>query len=509
MTGVNPGGRVSKVVILGGGTAGWMTAAALSKILGGGGVAIELVESDEIGIVGVGEATIPQLLHFNALLEIDEDAFVRATEATYKLGIEFVDWMAVGERYFHPFGSYGLPMLGVDFQHFWLKGRLLGDAMPLDAYSLAAVAAREGRFVRPIPAQTRSPLSRLSYAFQFDASLYARFLRSIAEPQGVLRTEGMVVDVVRDGESGLVQALRLADGSLVEGDLFIDCSGFRGRLIEQEMASGYEDWSDWLPCDRAVAVPSARIEEPIPYTRATARAAGWQWRIPLQHRTGNGYVYSSCFLSDDEAIATLLGNLDSEPLADPRPLRFVSGYRRRPWIGNVVSIGLASGFLEPLESTSIHLVQSAIARLMALFPTRAFDAAEIEAYNRQTIQDYETIRDFLVLHYKATRRDDTPFWRHCQNLPVPEGLRRKLDLFGANGRIVRENDELFTETSWFAVLAGQGVQPRGYHPVLDLLSREATLDRLSDVREVNRRVASIMPRHADFLAGHRELLTPP
>ncbi|MET0309111.1 MAG: tryptophan halogenase family protein [Sphingomonas sp.] len=509
MSSVNPGGRVSKVVILGGGTAGWMTAAALSKILGASGVAIELVESDEIGTVGVGEATIPQLLHFNALLELDEDAFVRATEATYKLGIEFVDWTAPGERYFHPFGSYGLPMLGVDFQHFWLKGRLLGEQTPLDAYSLAAVAARAGRFTWPVPDQTRSPLSRLSYAFQFDASLYAKFLRGVAEPRGVVRTEGKVVDVVRDGEFGLVRTLVLADGREVQGDLFIDCSGFRGRLIEQVMGSGYEDWSEWLPCDRAVAVPCARIEDPVPFTRATARPAGWQWRIPLQHRTGNGYVYSSRFLSDDEAIATLLANLDGEALAEPRRLGFTSGYRRRPWIGNVVAIGLAGGFLEPLESTSIHLVQSAIARLMTLFPTGAFEAAEADAFNRQTIQEYETIRDFLVLHYRATRRDDTAFWRHCRNLPVPEGLQRKLDLFGANGRIVRENDELFTETSWLAVMAGQGVEPRGYHPVLDLLSREETLARLSNVREVNRRATSIMPSHADFLAGHRQFLEQP
>jgi len=508
MTHVNPGGRVLKLVILGGGTAGWMTAAALSKILGAGGVAIELVESDQIGTVGVGEATIPQLLHFNALLELDEEAFVRATEATYKLGIEFVDWTAPGERYFHPFGSYGLPMLGVDFQHFWLKGRLLGEPTPLDAYSLAAVAARSGRFARPAPDQIRSPLSRISYAFQFDANLYARFLRSIAEPRGVTRTEGKVVEVIRDGESGLVRTLMLEDGRAVSGDLFIDCSGFRGRLIEEALGSGYEDWSDWLPCDRAVAVPCARVEAPVPFTRATARPAGWQWRIPLQHRTGNGYVYSSRFLSDDEAIATLLANLDGEPLAEPRMLRFTSGYRRRPWIGNVVAIGLAGGFLEPLESTSIHLVQSAIARLMTLFPSGAFDAAEAEVFNRQSIQEYETIRDFLVLHYRATRRDDTAFWRHCRNLPVPEGLRHKLDLFAANGRIVRENDELFTETSWLAVMAGQGIEPRGYHPVLDLLSREETLARLADVREVNRRAASIMPAHADFLAGRRQFLEP-
>ncbi|WP_445193935.1 tryptophan halogenase family protein [Sphingomonas sp. Tas61C01] len=500
---------MSKVVILGGGTAGWMTAAALSKIMGPGAVAVELVESDEIGTIGVGEATIPQLLHFNALLEIDEDEFVRATSATYKLGIEFVGWKSPSDRYFHPFGSYGLPMLGVDFQHFWLKGRQHGERSPLDSYSLAAAAARAGRFARPVADQPRSPLSRTSYAFQFDAGLYAGFLRRFSQARGVSRTEGKVVDVVCDPETGLIRSLVLADGRAVSGDLFVDCSGFRGRLIEQVMRSGYVDWTPWLPCDRAVAVPCARVEDPAPFTRATARAAGWQWRIPLQHRTGNGYVYSSRFVSDDEAVATLLDGIDGEALDEPRRVPFASGHRSRPWIGNVVAIGLAAGFLEPLESTGIHLVQSAIARLMTLFPTSAFDCAESEAFNRQTVQEYECIRDFLVLHYRLNGRQGEAFWRHCSELPVPEGLRRKLELFGANGRILRESDELFTETSWLAVMAGQGVEPRGYHPVLDVLSPRQTLARLADVREVNRRAVSIMPTHADFLAGRRHFGDPP
>ena len=500
---VNPNGTLRKIVIVGGGTAGWMAAAAFSKVLGPSGVRIELVESEEIGTVGVGEATIPQLLHFNALLELDENELVRATQGTYKLGIEFVDWRRLGHRYIHPFGSYGIAMLGVDFQHFWLKGRLLGETTSLDEYSIAAVAARQSRFLRPQPEQTRSPLSKISYAFQFDASLYARYLRQWAEARGVIRTEGLIATVHMHPQRQLVESVELSDGRTVQADLFIDCSGFRGLLIEQTLHSGYEDWTRWLPCDRAVAVPSARIEDPTPYTRSTARTAGWQWRIPLQHRTGNGYVYSSRHISDDEAADTLLRSLDAEALAEPRLLRFTGGHRRRPWIGNVVSMGLASGFLEPLESTSIYMVQSAIARLMTLFPSARFEEAEIDEYNRQTIQEYIHVRDFLVLHYKATERTDSVFWNECRRLPPPPGLARKLDLFRTNGRIVRDKDELFTETSWLAVMLGQGVEPAGYHPVVDLLDNEQTLRRLADIRAVNQRAVTLMPRHVDFLAGRQ------
>ena len=503
----NPNGRIEKVLIDGGGTAGWMAAAAFSKVLRSAGLRIELVESEEIGTVGVGEATIPQLLHFNTLLELDENEFVRATQGTYKLGIEFVDWLRPGHRYIHPFGSYGIPMLGVDFQHFWLKGRHLGETASLDEYSIAAVAARQSRFLRPLPDQTRSPLSKISYAFQFDASLYAKYLRRWAETRGVIRTEGRIATVEQHPESGHVRAVQLSDGRRLEADLFIDCSGFRGLLIEQTLKSGYEDWTPWLPCDRAVAVPCTRVEDPVPFTRSTARPAGWQWRIPLQHRTGNGYVYSSRHVSDDEAAATLLRNLDGEPLAEPRLLRFTGGHRRRPWIGNVVSMGLASGFLEPLESTSIHMVQSAIARLMTLFPSARFEQAEIDEYNRQTVQEYMHIRDFLVLHYKATERTDSPFWNECRNLAPPPGLDRKLALYRTNGRIVRDQDELFTETSWLAVMVGQGIEAAGYHPVVDLIDGDETRHRLADVRAVNQRAIRLMPRHVDFLAGKQSPLT--
>jgi len=494
---------IRNVVIVGGGTAGWMAAAAISKILGPlPDFRVTLVESEEIGTVGVGEATIPQINLFNKLLEINEHDFVRATNATYKLGIEFRDWTRLGHRYVHPFGFYGLDMLGIEFHHHWLKGKALGDLTELDDYSLGVVAALRSRFTHPRPDQPNSPLSRISYAFQFDASLYARYLRAQSEERGVVRTEGRIVEVVQNAESGFVEAVVLQSGVRVEGDFFIDCSGFRGLLIEQTFKAGFEDWSKWLPCDRALAVPCESSGDQQPLTRSTARPAGWQWRIPLQHRTGNGYVYSSAHVSDDEAAATLLANLDGEPLADPRPLRFLAGHRKKAWVKNVVALGLAGGFLEPLESTSIHLVQSGIARLMTLFPSRGFDPLEIERFNAQNAQDYIEIRDFLVLHYKATERNDTPFWDYCRTLEPPAGLAYKLDMFARTGRIFRENNELFTETSWLAVMVGQGIEAHGYHPAADILPDAETLKRLAHIREVVANTADLMPTQLEFLQGH-------
>ncbi|MBB5716677.1 tryptophan halogenase family protein [Sphingomonas aerophila] len=491
---------IRRVVIVGGGTAGWMVAAAITRIMGEmPGLRVELVESEEIGTVGVGEATIPQIVLFNQMLGIDEPEFVRATNATYKLGIEFVDWTRLGHRYVHPFGFYGLDMKGIEFHHFWLKGRQLGDQTSLDAYSLAIVGGQQGRFAHPRPDQPKSPLSKLGYAFQFDAGLYARFLRRLAEGNGAVRTEGRIVDVERDGESGHVAALSLQSGARVEGDLFIDCSGFRGLLIEGAMEAGFEDWTRWLPCNRAVAVPCENGGDRQPLTRSTARGAGWQWRIPLQHRIGNGYVYSSEHISDDEATHTLLANLDGAPLAEPRPLRFTGGHRKRAWVGNVVAMGLAGGFLEPLESTSIHLVQSAIARLLTYWPTRNFDEREVARFNAAHLQEYLDIRDFLVLHYKATERTDTPFWDYCRTLEPPPGLAEKLAIFAANGRIFREHNELFTETSWLSVMAGQGIEASGYHPAADLLSDAETLSRLQHIRDVVSQAASTMPRQDDYL----------
>jgi tryptophan halogenase len=487
-------------VIVGGGTAGWMTAAALAKIMGPmADFTVELVESDEIGTVGVGEATIPQILLFNAMLGLDENDFVRATNATYKLGIEFVDWTRIGHRYVHPFGSYGIDMKGIEFHHHWLKARQLGLRHELGDYSLSVVAALQGKFERPRHDQPNSPLAKTSYAFQFDASLYARYLRNFSEQLGAVRTEGRIVDVVQNGESGFVEAVVLQNGTRIEGDLFIDCSGFRGLLIEQTMKAGYEDWTRWLPCNRALAVPCEKAGDDRPLTRSTARAAGWQWRIPLQHRVGNGYVYSSEHISDDEAAATLLANLDGAPLADPRPLRFTAGHRKKVWVKNVIALGLASGFLEPLESTSIHLVQSGIAHLMSLFPTRGFEQAEIDRFNAMTEREYLDIRDFLVLHYKATERDDTPFWNYCRTLEPPPGLRDKLDMFRLNGRIYREHEELFTESSWLAVMEGQGIEAGGYHPAADLLPDDETLRRLDHIREVIASTAAMLPTQTEFL----------
>jgi tryptophan halogenase len=492
-------GKLTRIVIAGGGSAGWMTAAALSNHLQG--CHITLIESEEIGIVGVGEATIPQIRLFNTMLGLDEDEFVRETKGVFKLGIEFVDWGAIGETYFHPFGPFGLDMEGVSFHAFWQKLHHAGDPHRLEDYSLQATAAARRKFMRPIDAGN-SPLSSIAYAFHFDASLYARFLRQHAEGRGVVRKEGKIVEVKQRGDDGFIEAVVTEKGERIEADLFIDCSGFRGLLIEQTLKTGYQDWSRYLPCDRALAVPCEGVKEPDPFTRCTARPGGWQWRIPLQHRVGNGYVYCSSFISDDEAAATLLANLEGKPLADPRPLRFVGGRRNRSWVKNVVALGLASGFMEPLESTSIHMVQSGIAQLMAMFPTRHFDQADIDRYNRIVQEEAERVRSFLVLHYNATRRDDSEFWNYCRTMPVPDELAEKYELFAGTGRIFREHQELFNDTSWMAVMVGQGLRSRTYDPVADVLSLDETRARLGHIRETIANSADYMPGHAQFIREH-------
>jgi tryptophan halogenase len=492
--------RIREVVIIGGGTAGWMAAAALSKLFGPQ-LSIRLVESDEIGIVGVGEATIPQIRLFNATLGLDEDEFIRRTQGSFKLGIEFVDWTRPGHRYMHAFGPVGGRDLGlVPFYHYWLKRHRQGRAGELGDYTFNAVAAWSGKFMRGANVPN-SPLSNVFHAFHFDAGLYARYLREYAEARGVRRTEGKVVDVALNSASGHVESLQLDGGERIGGEIFIDCSGFRGLLIEQTLKTGYEDWSHWLPCNRALAVPCASVAPLTPYTRSTARDAGWQWRIPLQHRIGNGYVYCSDYLSDDEAAATLLANLDGEALAEPRPLRFVTGMRKRFWHRNVVTLGLASGFMEPLESTSIHFIQSAIAKLVAHFPDRNFAPESIDEYNRQLQFEYERSRDFIVLHYLATSREG-PFWQRCREMTIPDSLAHKLELFRATGRIAREHEELFTETSWQQVFIGQGVLPERWHPIVDLLD-DAELEQLIEgTRGVLQRAAAAMPTHEDFIARH-------
>ena len=493
--------RIRKIVIVGGGTAGWMTAAALGKLLGPDYAEVVVVESDEIGIVGVGEATIPQIGIFNRMLGLDENEFVRRTQGSFKLGIQFVDWGRKGHTYFHPFGPYGVDMEGVSFHAYWQRLHQLGEPHSVDAYSLQALAAQENRFMRSIDAG-QSPLSRIAYAFHFDAGLYARFLRDFAEARGIRRQEGKIVSVEQRSTDGFIEAVVLESGERVEGELFIDCSGFRGLLIEQTLKAGYEDWTHWLPCDRAVAVPCESVPAFTPYTRSTARDAGWQWRIPLQHRTGNGYVYSSNHISDDEAAATLLANLDGKALADPRMLRFVTGRRKQAWVKNCVAIGLSSGFIEPLESTSIHLIQSGIAKLLQMFPDKTFPQADIDRFNRMTKREVEQVRDFIVLHYNATERDDTPFWDHVRTMDVPDSLKEKYRLFRTTGRIFREDDELFNDTSWFAVMTGQGLKPERFDPVAEVLSLEETRARLAEIRSVMRTCADQMPGHAEFIRNN-------
>lgn len=493
---------IREIVIVGGGTAGWMAAAALTHLLDRRAISITLIESDEIGTVGVGEATIPPLTAYNKMLGINEDEFIAATKGTFKLGIEFVDWGGVGERYFHPFGPHGQDFRGVQFHQLYLREGQRRDLESVDAWSMSAAAASLGRFARPA-ASARLPLSQLAYAFHFDAGLYARFLRVRAESDGARRVEGKIIATKLDGETGHVERITLADGSDIAGDLFIDCSGFRGLLIEEALKTGYEDWSRWLPCDRAVAIPSRYPGQPDPFTRCTARAAGWQWRIPLQHRMGNGLVYSSSNISDDDAEALVLANLEGEPLAAPRRLAFKAGRRRLTWNANVISLGLSSGFIEPLESTSIHLIQSGIVKLLALFPDKRFNPVERNEYNRQMREIYEDARDFIILHYKATRRDDSDFWKHCQTMDVPDSLQRKLDLWQAKGRLFREHHELFGTASWVAVLLGQGVVPQGHEPAADALDPVMIAEALAKMRLSYQMMAEEMPMHGDFLASLR------
>ncbi|MBB5518988.1 tryptophan halogenase [Amphiplicatus metriothermophilus] len=486
---------------MGGGTAGWMTAAACAKILRNNYCEIELVESEQIGSVGVGEATIPQIGTYNRTLGIEENEFVRETRATFKLGIEFVDWGAPGERYIHPFGTYGLDMEGVSFHAFFLKAHPDWTARTLEQYSLQAQAARHGKFMRPVNAGN-SPLSKIAYAFHFDAGLYAQYLRRYAQARGVARREGKIVDAVQNSQTGYIEAVILEDGCTVEGDLFIDCSGFRGLLIDQKLGAGYIDWSHWLPCDAAVAVPCESAGPPTPFTRSTAREAGWQWRIPLQHRIGNGLVFSRGYIDDDKAAGILLANLDGKPLADPRFLNFTPGRRKLFWIKNCVAIGLAAGFIEPLESTSIHLIQSGVAKLLQMFPDRRFNQADIDRYNRVTAFEFERIRDFIILHYKATQRRRQPFWDYVREMNIPDYLQDKIRLFKSYGRIFRENEELFNDTSWFAVMTGQNIRPNGYDPVADVLSIEETRARLDHIRATIATCAGHMPPHEEFIARH-------
>ena len=489
---------IKDIVIVAGRTAGWMTAAALSTVLNGR-YNIRLVESDEIGIVGVGEATIPMIQRFNRVVGIDENEFMRETMGSFKLGIEFVNWGKLGDRYMHGFGRLGQDLATVPFDQYWHKMRRLGKAAPLGEYSITRMAANANRFMPARFDVPNSPLRDITYAYHFDASLYAKYLRKLSESRGVVRIEGKIKRATMREPDGHIDAVELENGARVEGELFIDCSGFRGLLIEQTLETGYEDWTRWLPADRALAVPCESAPAITPYTRSTAHTAGWQWRIPLQHRTGNGHVYCSRFISDDEAAATLLANLDGKALADPRLIKFQTGMRKLAWNRNVVALGLASGFLEPLESTSIHLIQSGIQRLIDFFPDRGWSAVDRDEYNRQSRFDYERIRDFIILHYHLNQRTDAPYWVECANMAIPDSLRHKMDMYRAHGRVVRVDNELFSEVGWVQVFEGQNMPLDSYHPLVDTQAEEDIAEYLESVRDVIAKCVGVMPTHDEYI----------
>ena len=491
---------IRNILIVGGGTAGWMTAAALAKAHEGTECKIQLVESEQIGTVGVGEATIPSIAQFNQMLGLDENELMAATQATFKLGIEFVGWGAEGESYIHPFSTYGKGLDNIDFHHWWLRLYNDGKAPDLEQFSLAAAAARAGKFARMAPL-TEAPFDALVHAFQFDASLYARYLRTYAEARGVDRVEGRITSCKRRAEDGFITSVQLEGGAELSADLFIDCSGFRSLLLGQELGVGFEDWSHWLPCNRAVAVASENPGELRPYTRSTARSAGWQWQIPLQHRAGNGHVFCDEYIGEDQATETLLCNLPGSALGDPKLLRFTAGRRHTFWEKNCVAVGLSAGFLEPLESTSIHLIQTAIQKLLALFPSRACEEEKRRVFNQRTVHEYEKIRDFLILHYCANKRPE-PFWRYCAAVNLPDHLAGKLSLYRETGHIFREDDELFSVPSWLAVLHGQGIRAHGYHPLTMKLPEQELIGKLEEVRGGIQKVVNALPRHQDFIARY-------
>jgi len=483
--------RINKIVIAGGGTAGWMAAALLSQTMGKV-LDITLVESEEIGTVGVGEATIPPLVLYLRMLKMKEQDFMAATQATFKLGISFENWKDVGHKYFHSFGTTGTDHWTAGFQHFWLKDRERGSTIDYGDYCLEVVAAREGKF-------GHLPKQGLNYAFHLDATLFAKLLRQFSEKLGVRRVEGKIQEVETHSETGFVQSLKMESGQVVEGDFFIDCTGFRGLLIEQTLETGYEDWTRWLPCDRALALQTESTIEPIPFTRAIAHSAGWQWRIPLQHRVGNGLVFSSPYMSEDEAREYLLKNIAGGHLGKPRLLKFTTGRRLKNWNRNVVALGLASGFVEPLESTSIHLIQQGMIRLMQLFPHDGIKQSDIDEYNKLSQTEIEYIRDFIILHYKVTNRQDTPFWRYCHDLDIPDTLAHRIKLFRETARVLRVREDLFKENSWVQVMLGQGIMPEQYHPIVNVMTDEEFSRFLSRIKQRVRHTVAQLPVHEAYV----------
>jgi len=494
--------RIRKIVVLGGGAAGWMSAAVLCKVLSPQHCRIELVESEEIGIIGVGEATIAGIHWLNRILGIDEDEFMRAAQATFKLGIDFVGWSRPGSRYYHPFGRYGVNLKGVEFHHLWVRAWLAKQVQSPADYCMTTVAAIHGKFDRPDRAPKTSPVSRLSYAYHLDAMLYAKYLRKYAEARGVKRTEGKVVKVDQNPETGFITALHTHKGEKIEGDLFLDASGQRALLIQDTLKTGVTDLSHLLPCDRAWAVPSEGLASIDPSTRSTAREAGWQWRIPLQHRIGNGHVFCSEFMSEDEAHAILMRNLDGRPLADARLIKFRTGRSRQVWNKNVIAVGLSAGFLEPLEATTIHIILGTLNKILTYFPTRDFDARTVGEFNKTVELEFETIKDFLILHYHASPGRTGPFWHYFHNLQLPDHLVHMMETFRRTARIIPSEWDQFKEASWFSIFMGQEVFPTDYYPPADGLEMQEILSHLAQIKRDIREGADAMPAHAAYIRGN-------
>ncbi len=489
---------LKNIVIVGGGSAGWMTAAALSSLLPKGSAKLTLIESDKIGTVGVGEATIPDMINFNAMLGINEAEFLKATKGTFKLGIEFIDWGKKGQSYLHPFGQHGVDMQGIDFHQYWLHSKASGETAELQDYSICAVAGERNKFTLPSP-NPKSVLSHLRYAYHIDATLYAKYLRDYAEKRDVNRVEGLVETVHQNAETGDISAVTLEGGQRIDGDFFFDCTGFRALLSEKTLGVSFRDWSHWLPCDTAQTVATERVGPLLPYTKATAKTAGWQWRIPTQHRTGNGHIYSSQYMDDTEARDILLDGLDSVPMGDPRKIKFKTGCRESFWTKNCISIGLSAGFLEPLESTSLYLIQMGISRFISLFPTAEVSTVVRNEYNIQMQKEFDQVRDFIILHYVATERDDSPFWNYCRNMDIPDTLKRKMDLFQEAGRVFRYDDELFSKPSWVAVCVGQNILPKAVDPIVASLPAQQVNHSLHSMRTAMTNTAQKMPTHEEFL----------
>ncbi len=482
--------KIQKVVIAGGGTAGWMAAAAISKLLGKN-LDITLVESDEIATVGVGEATIPTLQYFHQLLNINEAEFLKATHGTFKLGISFEGWRDVDQDYLHAFGVTGKDCWAAGFQHFWAKGRQQGIASEFGDYCLEKVTASHDKFAQ-------LPNNGLNYAYHIDATRYGQYLRKMSEKHGVKRVEGKIAQVNVDHYNGHIHSLTLESGLDIEGDLFLDCTGQRALLIEGALHTGFDDWSHWLPCDSAIAVQTESTEAAKPYTRSIAHEFGWQWRIPLQHRVGNGMVYCSKYVSDEKALEVLESNLVGEKITKPLVIKYRTGTRRKHWNKNCIAVGLSSGFLEPLESTSIHLIQQSIVRLLRMFPQNGISQSDVDEFNMQTKLDTATTRDFIILHYSVTNRDDSPFWRHCKNMPIPEALAHRLKLFKETGRVFRKNNELFDD-SWMQVMIGQGLTPQSYHPIVDNMSDEELKRFLDHIKSNIDNTVKQLPPHEAFI----------